>query len=192
MNKIDIQMKTNENAIKNLAGDGRTNQTVKDNADNILSLSNRVSFHINATASTPNTYIATNNLVDNYFNNMLILLSVTETNTASSTLNINGLGTKTLAKINDDGDIDNILPNGLKENKIYLFRYNGSVFILVNSSSSEDIYYNNENSELQSDNIQDAIDEIDDKTEILSGIKISVGTTEPTGTIFWLDTTPES
>ena len=139
MVKIDNQMKVNTDAISNLAGTGRTTETVKANADSISTLKTQTPYAIAATASSANIYTATNSSITSYTTNLLLITTFNQANTGSATLNISSLGAKTLTKIDALGNANSLSAGDIKLNKPMMFRYNGSVLVLVGANSQDQI-----------------------------------------------------
>jgi hypothetical protein len=70
-----------------------------------------------------------------YANNLGVAISLNQTNTGTVVLNINGLGAKSLMKYNDSGTLVNLSPGDLKINSVYIFIYNGTVWVWVSPQS---------------------------------------------------------
>ena len=87
-----------------------------------------------------NTYLAT--VVDDiasYSTDLVIVLNLDVTSNGTVTLNINSLGAKSLQKVDDTGSLENLTNHDLQEGREYLFKYNGSSFVWMNSTSSDQI-----------------------------------------------------
>jgi hypothetical protein len=90
--------------------------------------------------SSKNYYIANGiSTLTSYAANQIICLSLDTTSNGTVTLNINSLGTKSLQKIDINGNLVNFEGNELKKNKLYLFKYNGSVWVWLNGVSIDQI-----------------------------------------------------
>lgn len=89
----------------------------------------------------PSNYTATGiTEITAYSTNMTIILKLDVSSSTSVILNINGLGDKTVSKINSSGSIVNISGGELQVGKNYLFRYDGTQWIWVSATSADQIY----------------------------------------------------
>lgn len=80
-----------------------------------------------------NTYTITlNPAPTSYKEGMAVAIKINTTNTGASTININGLGAKSVRKANGN----NVSAGNLKAGSIYSMRYNGTNFILQGSDSA--------------------------------------------------------
>jgi len=80
-----------------------------------------------------NTYTITLNPAPiSYKEGMAVAIKINTTNTGASTININGLGAKSVRKANGN----NVSAGNLKAGSIYSMRYNGTNFILQGSDSA--------------------------------------------------------
>ncbi len=80
-----------------------------------------------------NTYTITlNPAPTSYKEGMAIAVKINITNTGASTININGLGAKSIRKANGN----NVSAGNLKAGSVYSMRYNGTNFILQGSDSA--------------------------------------------------------
>jgi phage-related tail fiber protein len=70
---------------------------------------------------------------------MLINLKLNVTITGSTTINISELGVKTLKKINVEGNLVDLASGDLKINRNYLFKYDGTYFVLIGSNLADQI-----------------------------------------------------
>jgi len=93
--------------------------------NSITALENMVGIYT-PTTGTANNYIITNPSYTSYTEGMAIVVKINVDNTGSSTVNINGLGTKSVKRSNGN----DIGAGNLKAGSIYTFRYNGINFIL--------------------------------------------------------------
>lgn len=108
------------------------------------------------TLISPNYYEATASLITTYSSDLMINLrlyhgtvSSASANTGTITLNINGLGTKTLQKISfTTGSPINFLGGEIAVGTEQLFRYNGSIFVWVSADSSDQIRTSGSQNEL--------------------------------------------
>lgn len=89
----------------------------------------------------PSNYAATGIAeITAYSTNMTIILKLDVSSSTSVILNINGLGDKTVSKINSSGSVTNISGGELRVGKNYLFRYDGTQWIWVSATSADQIY----------------------------------------------------
>jgi hypothetical protein len=124
--KIDADMQGAYDGIDDLAGGGRTTETIIGNATDINTLKTRTSLgdiHSVSTSGT-DTYTATNPYIESYYDKLKISVKIGILNTGSSTININTLGTISLKK--QDGS--EFLAGELKAGESYPFEYNGTEF----------------------------------------------------------------
>lgn len=123
--------------VSNLAGVGRTIETVKGIADALTShLSDYVlQVPYGVATGSANTYAVTLNPAPSaYVDGMAIAVKINVNNTGASTININGLGAKTIKKPNGN----DVSAGNLKAGSIYSMRYNGTNFILQGSDAAGD------------------------------------------------------
>jgi len=124
--KIDADMQGAYDGIDDLAGGGRTTETIIGNATDINTLKTRTSLgdiHSVSTSGT-DTYTATNPYIESYYDKLKISVKIGILNTGASTININTLGTISLKK--QDGS--EFLAGELKAGESYPFEYNGTEF----------------------------------------------------------------
>lgn len=108
---------------------------------NITSLQNtRGAISVNATYVSANYYESTVALITSYITDMTIILKLDVDSAGTVTLNINSLGTKSVMKVNAAGTLVNIAAGELQGSKYYLFKYDGTQFVWVNATSSDQIY----------------------------------------------------
>lgn len=86
-----------------------------------------------------NYYEATSTDISAYTTNMFISLSLSSNNDGTVGLNINGLGTIYLKRYNIDGSLIDFENAELKKNRGYIFRYDGTYWILVSSNIADQI-----------------------------------------------------
>lgn len=121
--------------VSDLAGAGRTTETVKGNADAIAS---HLADYIRqpgygTTSGSANTYNLTlNPALTAYTAGVCVAVKIHATNTGSSTININGLGAKTIK----DSKGNNLTASKLMLNGVYTLRYDGTNFILQGEGAS--------------------------------------------------------
>lgn len=83
-------------------------------------------------SGSANAYTATINGITSYTEGLAVAIKINVTNTDPSTLNINGLGAKSIKKPNGN----DVAAGNLKAGSIYTLRYNGTNFILQGSDSA--------------------------------------------------------
>lgn len=107
----------------------------------VTSLQLAVSFAVNATESTTNNYVATVTGFTAYTDKKLINLMLDVTQTGTTTLNINSLGTKTLYKIGSNGTAGNLDSGDLVAGRPNFFMYDevGGYWLWVNGTSADQI-----------------------------------------------------
>lgn len=94
---------------------------------------------VSASFISANYYEATVASITSYVTGMTILLKLDTTSSGTVTLNINSLGTKSVTKVNSSGSIINIAGGELSEERLYLFEYDGTQWVWVNATSSDQI-----------------------------------------------------
>ena len=105
----------------------------------LVSLSANAIYTISAIYISSNYYEATSTELTSYATDVIIALTLNTTNSGTVTLNINGLGTKTLQKIDVNGNVVNLDASELKKNKLYLFKYSGTSWVWVGATSADQI-----------------------------------------------------
>ena len=107
----------------------------------ITTLQTAVSYAVNATESTINNYVATVPGFTSYTDKRLINLILDVTQTGTTTLNINSLGTKTLYKISSNGTAGNLDSGDLVAGRPNFFMYDlaGGYWLWVNGTSADQI-----------------------------------------------------
>jgi hypothetical protein len=105
----------------------------------IVSLQSNMLIGVQATMITPNVYEATVSSIDSYLTNSMIALELNVANTGTTTLNINSLGAITLKKIDYLGNLVNIGSGDLKANRWTLFFYNGTYYVLMGTTTADQI-----------------------------------------------------
>lgn len=121
-NGYTIRVQNEDDALYRYEGTYSTGKWIKEYLDQVLSL----------TASTSNGYTYTSSSLPNLFTyetNRVYLTSFSATNsgTSSVTLNINGLGAKSVRKQTSNG-LDNLLANELNIGSVYTLIYDGTYF----------------------------------------------------------------
>ncbi|MBU3146851.1 hypothetical protein [Clostridium sp. CF012] len=129
------------NAINALGGSGRTTETVKKNADNIVALGESLASHsadytkqvpYAVATGTANTYAITTPTITALTAGMAVSVKINIASTGVSTLNWDGKGAKTIKKANGT-NVTNLASTG-----IYTLRYDGTNFILQGEGGSGD------------------------------------------------------
>jgi len=95
---------------------------------------------ISASYVSENFYASSASTVTSYRKDMIMSLILDRTNDGTVTLNINSLGIKALNKIDSNGNKVNFTGRELIKNKPKSFIYDGSVWLWLGSSSSDQIY----------------------------------------------------
>ena len=96
-------------------------------------------FDVTAIKTSENHYESNDFEVDKYYPHMLIVLSVTETNTGNVTININSLGNIAVKKFDSLGNLVELNSNDLIKNIKYLLEFNGDSFILINQITANEV-----------------------------------------------------
>lgn len=78
-----------------------------------------------------------------YAVDMRIILKLNQTSNGTVTLNINSLGVKTVYKIDNDGNVQNIDGNDLGKNREYYLKYNGTAWVVVSAIQNVGVYKKN-------------------------------------------------
>lgn len=86
-----------------------------------------------------NYYEATVASITSYITGMSIILSVDTTSNGTVTLNINGLGTKSVMKVDSTGTPINLTGSDLVDGRQYLFMYDGTRWLWVSANSADQI-----------------------------------------------------
>lgn len=86
-----------------------------------------------------NYYEATVASITSYITGMSIILSVDTTSNGTVTLNINGLGTKSLMKVDSTGTPINLTGSDLVDGRQYYFTYDGTRWLWVSANSADQI-----------------------------------------------------
>jgi hypothetical protein len=95
---------------------------------------------VSASVTTPNTvYSATVAEITALSTNLQIALSLNSTNDASPTLNISALGAKLLMKYDGSGALVSLAAKDMIANRISIFVYNGTQWIWIGGTSSDQI-----------------------------------------------------
>ena len=96
-------------------------------------------FDVTANRISENYYESNDFEVDKYYPYMLIILSVSETNTGNVTININSLGNVAIKKFNNSGSLIGLSSNDLVKNIKYILEFNGDSFILLNQITANEV-----------------------------------------------------
>ena len=107
----------------------------------VVTLQGAIPYAVNATESATNNYAATVSGFTAYTDNKLINLTLDVTQTGTTTLDINGLGTKTLYKIASNGIAGNLGSGDLVAGRPNFFIYDsvGGYWVWVNGTSADQI-----------------------------------------------------
>ena len=97
----------------------------------IISLSANEIIDVNASQISSNYYEATVPLISSYATNLKVNLKTNATCSGAVTLNINGLGTKTLKKVDATGTLVDLASGDIVSGAYGLFIYNGTYFVLI-------------------------------------------------------------
>lgn len=74
-----------------------------------------------------------------YTTGISIILSLDTTSSGTVTLNINGLGTKSVMKVNSSGVATNLTGSDLTKGRYYLFNYDGTRWLWVSANTADQI-----------------------------------------------------
>lgn len=121
---------------------------------------------ISASGDGYGNFTATSTKLESYKKDDVICFVPDMNSTGTTMLNINGLGNKSLQKIDKDGLLTNIEKDDLIKNHEYYFRFDGLVYVWQMQTNAKDLSYI-PSATLTSDNVKDAIDEVDKKVETL-------------------------
>jgi len=105
----------------------------------VVSLKANTIIDVNASMITTDYYEATTTAISTYNTNMKINLILNVSITGTTTLNINGLGVKTLKKVDVSGALVDLVSGDLRINRHYLFIYDGTYFVLIGSQIADQI-----------------------------------------------------
>jgi hypothetical protein len=135
---------TNFSVFRGAVAGNTSNMTIIDNfagetSASILSLQANAFTHVPASYISTNYYEANVSTITSYVTNMLINLKLNESITGSTTINISELGVKTLKKVNVEGNLGDLASGDLKKNRNYLFKYDGTYFVLIGSNLADQI-----------------------------------------------------
>lgn len=121
---------SNMTAIDNFAGEV---------SGSIISIQSNLLVNVDATVITENYYEATVPAISAYLNNSMITLRLNAVNTGAVTININGLGVVALKKIDYLGNMVDMEYGDLKSGKYTLFVYNGTYYVLMGTTTVDQI-----------------------------------------------------
>ena len=100
----------------------------------------RGAIRVAASYISANYYEATGiTAITAYTTGMSIILSVDTTTNGTVTLNINGLGTKSVMKVNSSGVATNLTGSDLTKGRYYLFNYDGTRWLWVSANTADQI-----------------------------------------------------
>ena len=126
--------------IAGVTPDSNFNKIANILASHDFSIENtRKIFDVTANKISENYYESNDFEVSKYYPHMLIILSVSETNTGDTTININSLGNLTIKKFDISGNIVNLESGDLTANTKYLAEYVGEYFILLSRFTAKEI-----------------------------------------------------
>jgi len=126
-----------------LAGNS-SNMTILDSflgevSGSIIAIQSNLLVNVNASLISPNYYEATESEIESYALNSMIALKLNSTNTDSVTLNINGLGIITLKKLDPSSTLVDIENGELKVDRHTLFVFDGTYYVLMGTSTADQI-----------------------------------------------------
>jgi len=99
---------------------------------------------VSATYNSGSLYEATGiSAITSYTTDLKIILKLSQTSNGAVTLNINSLGVKTVYKIDNDGNVQNIDGNDLGKNREYYLKYNGTAWVVVSAIQNVGVYKKN-------------------------------------------------
>jgi hypothetical protein len=135
---------TNFSVFRSTVAGNTSNMTIIDNfagetSASILSLQSNAFTYVAASYISTNYYEANVSTITSYVTNMFISLKLNTTITGSTTINISELGVKTLKKVNVEGSLVDLSSGDLKQNRNYLFKYDGTYFVLIGSNTADQI-----------------------------------------------------
>jgi len=96
-------------------------------------------FDVTALKVSENYYESTDAEVQKYYPHMIIILSVSETNSGNVTININSLGNIPIKKYDASGNLTELSPSDLVKNTKYLLEFMGEYFVLLSSCTANEI-----------------------------------------------------
>ena len=155
--------------VDNIAGSGRTTETVKANADDIKNLQDNKVDKIEGKSLISDIEIQRLAGIDNYDDTLVMD-------------DIENLQTDKVDKVDGKGLSTNDYTN---EEKDKLLGISDEATKVESSTTNGNIKINGTETKVYNDT------EIVNKIGDLMGLKTSIGTTKPSDTVFWLDTTPE-
>ena len=94
--------------------------------------------YVDAVSADGTTYTATTADISEYVDDMVVIVSLSRSNTGAVSLNINGFGAKYIKRYNASGSLVDMTNEDLKSGVNYLLRYNGEYFILLTPVFIED------------------------------------------------------
>ena len=125
--------------IAGVTPDSNFNKIANILASHDFSIENiRKIFDVTANRISENYYESSDFEVNKYYPHMLIILSVSETNTGNVTININSLGNIPVKKFDTLGNLVQS-PNDLIKNIKYLIEFNGDSFILLSQITANEV-----------------------------------------------------
>lgn len=182
--KVDEDMQNTIDSVDDLAGSGRTTETVKDNADAITVIQSNEIYKFSVTGTNAYTVTGVTGITS-YYNGLNIRFTASNDNTGNSTININSLGVKSLTKINSAGNAVDIEIGDIRQNAYVDFQYNGTSFVMIQVSDADRINVLDTDGNFTATKVEGVLDEIDKKIRNAQSITPNdvVGNTTP-GDIF--------
>ncbi|MGM9635166.1 MAG: hypothetical protein ACI3YE_03345 [Candidatus Avispirillum sp.] len=105
--------------------------------EDVMGASTRI--YIDAVSTDGTTYTATTADIPEYVKDMVVIASLSKSNTGAASLNINSFGAKYIKKYNTSGNLVDLTNEVLKTGINYLLRYDGEYFILLTPILIEDL-----------------------------------------------------
>lgn len=132
--RLSLNDETNSNATK-------VDTFAQNISASVVTLQGQVAFAVEGTESTTNNYVATVSGFSSYTDGRLIILTLNVTNTGTTTLNINSLGTKSIYKMQSNGVATNISSGDIVAGRPNVFTYDatGGYWLWANGTSADQI-----------------------------------------------------
>ena len=96
-------------------------------------------YPVTGSYASPTNYGATVASIAAYTTNQMLSLKLDTENDGEVNLRINALDVKSLRKVDPNGDLAVIQSKDLKKNREYLFRYDGTYFVLVGTTLADQL-----------------------------------------------------
>ena len=97
---------------------------------------------LNGTSTDNANYTATNANISTLYNGLLVDFIPNQDNTSTATLTINGGSIKIINKISSSGTVVNLDARDLMANRRYILEYDGTEWVLINSTSADQVNVN--------------------------------------------------